>query len=63
MYYWTHTQQSSPNVNQDVNKLQPMWPPTQEQTEDNRPGLKYTEAGNFSAPHPLFFSVQCNYSE
>ncbi|XP_053384577.1 formin-like [Mercenaria mercenaria] len=44
MYYWTHTQQSSPNINQDVNKLQPMWPPTQEQTEDNRPGLKYTEA-------------------
>ncbi|KAL4238472.1 riboflavin kinase [Mactra antiquata] len=49
MYYWTHTQHNSPNVSQDVNKLQPMWPPTQEQTEDNRPGLKYTEADHQAA--------------
>ncbi|XP_060554062.1 uncharacterized protein LOC132715098 isoform X2 [Ruditapes philippinarum] len=49
MYYWTHTQQNSPNVTVDVNKLQPMWPPVQEQTDDNRPALKYTEIDHQAA--------------
>ena len=44
MYYWTHTETNKSGVTQDVNKLTPMWPPTQEDSPE-RPGLKYTEAG------------------
>jgi len=46
LYYWTHTQQSGPPVApHDVSRITPMWPPPQDPTLDNRPGLKYTEAG------------------
>ncbi|XP_052766863.1 uncharacterized protein LOC128207779 isoform X2 [Mya arenaria] len=50
LYYWSHTQGSSaPTVREDVGKMTQSWPPPQDSTEDNRPGLKYTEADHQAA--------------
>jgi len=45
MYYWTHTQNHTPLITPDVNKMTPTWPPVQQHEEETKPGLKYTEAG------------------
>ncbi|XP_052216251.1 uncharacterized protein LOC127834445 isoform X2 [Dreissena polymorpha] len=49
MYYWTHTQTSAQSPVHDVSKMTPMWPPTQDQVAETKPGLKYTEADHQAA--------------